>query len=236
MIQTEWSLHPQMFNLISSVWHKPMVDMFAIKINHKLPLYVSPVPDANSLNIDAFNIPYEGLDGYAFWNCSFHSKVIKNEHLQVQNNCSDPWLVQDALVLGSSESRNQNPITGTSLASSVETASQKYHQNLLYQHLHVWHQDNTKSHLNHSLSRWHRELRHLKDPHLEYCTRRGGPIFNCGANRIGWSTHRLLSQHAGFFIHLLIFKNLEPATIAGYRTAIAENLGLLARRWEKAWI
>ena len=56
IIQTEWSLHPQIFNLICKVWYKPMVDMFATKMNHKLPLYVSPDPDANALNIDALNI------------------------------------------------------------------------------------------------------------------------------------------------------------------------------------
>ena len=46
IIQTEWSLHPQIFSLICKVWHKPMVDMFATKLNHKLPIYVPPVPDA----------------------------------------------------------------------------------------------------------------------------------------------------------------------------------------------
>ena len=38
IIQTEWSLHPQIFSLICIVWHKPMVDMFATKLNHKLPI------------------------------------------------------------------------------------------------------------------------------------------------------------------------------------------------------
>ena len=40
VIQTEWSLHPQIFTLICKVWHKPMVDMLATKLNHKLPIYV----------------------------------------------------------------------------------------------------------------------------------------------------------------------------------------------------
>ena len=66
IIQREWSLHPQIFTLICKVWHTPMVDMFATKMNHKLPLYVSPVPDANALNIDALDISWEGLDGYVY--------------------------------------------------------------------------------------------------------------------------------------------------------------------------
>ena len=77
MIQTEWSLHPQMFNLICKVWQKPVVDMFATKMNHKLQLYGSPVPDANALNIDALNIPCEGLDGYDVCCVAFIPKVIQ---------------------------------------------------------------------------------------------------------------------------------------------------------------
>ena len=41
IIQTEWSLHPKVFHMICQIWHRPMVDMFATKINNKLPFYVS---------------------------------------------------------------------------------------------------------------------------------------------------------------------------------------------------
>ena len=74
IIQTEWSLHPQIFSLICIVWHKPM---FATKLNHKLPIYVSPVPDSNAVNIDALNISWEGLDGYAFCPVTLIPKVIQ---------------------------------------------------------------------------------------------------------------------------------------------------------------
>ena len=58
-------------------WHKPMVDMFATKLNHKPQIYVSPVPDANAMNIDALNISWEGLDGYAFCPVALIPKVIQ---------------------------------------------------------------------------------------------------------------------------------------------------------------
>ena len=77
IIQTEWSLHPQILSLICKVWHTPMVDMFATKLNHKLPIYVSPVPDANVMNIDALNISWEGLDGYAFCPVALIPRVIQ---------------------------------------------------------------------------------------------------------------------------------------------------------------
>ena len=42
---TEWSLHPQVFKQICQMWFTPHVDLFATHLNHKLPLYVSPIPD-----------------------------------------------------------------------------------------------------------------------------------------------------------------------------------------------
>ena len=41
---TEWSLHPQVFRQICQMWFTPHVDLFATHLNHKLPLYVSPIP------------------------------------------------------------------------------------------------------------------------------------------------------------------------------------------------
>ena len=78
------------------VWHKPMVDMFATKLNHKLPIYVSPVPDANAMNIDALNISWECLDGYAFcphWphllKPTFQSEVPSESHVS-ESSCLAP--------------------------------------------------------------------------------------------------------------------------------------------------
>ena len=38
---TEWSLHPQVFKQICHRWFIPHVDLFATRLNHKVPLYVS---------------------------------------------------------------------------------------------------------------------------------------------------------------------------------------------------
>ena len=53
---TEWSLHPQVFKQICQKWFTPHIDLFATHLNHKLPLYVSPVPHPNAWDIDALNI------------------------------------------------------------------------------------------------------------------------------------------------------------------------------------
>ena len=58
-----------------------MVDMFATKIDNKLPLYVSPVPDPNAMVVDALNISWEVLDGYAYCPIAVIPKIIKKREL-----------------------------------------------------------------------------------------------------------------------------------------------------------
>ena len=45
VIQTEWSLLQEIFDLLCGRWNTPTVDLFATRFNHKLPRFVSPVPD-----------------------------------------------------------------------------------------------------------------------------------------------------------------------------------------------
>ena len=78
---TKFSLHLQVFKQICQKWFTPHVDLFATHLNHKVPLYESPVPD-----IDPLNINWLGLTAYAYpptallhmviqiirqWNCLF---------------------------------------------------------------------------------------------------------------------------------------------------------------------
>ena len=77
VIQTEWSLHQQIFNQIYRVWHTPMVDLFATHLNYKLPIYVFPVPDRKAWKVDALNICWEGLDGYVFCPVAILPQVIQ---------------------------------------------------------------------------------------------------------------------------------------------------------------
>ena len=139
IIQTEWSLHPQIFTLICKVWHTPMVDMFATKMNHKLPLYVSPVPDANALNIDALNISWEGLDGYVYCPVALIPKVIQkmNTYRCKMIVVAPGWPMMHwfwDLVNLSTKPPLQLPHWPHLLK---QPFSHKYHQNLLYLNLHV---------------------------------------------------------------------------------------------------
>ena len=73
---TEWSLHPQVFKQICQKWFTPHVDLFSTRLNHKLPLYVSPVPGQNPWDIDALNINWSGLTAYAYSPMAFLHRVI----------------------------------------------------------------------------------------------------------------------------------------------------------------
>ena len=81
---TEWSLHPQVFKHICLKWFTPHVDLFATRLNHKVPLYVSPVPDQNAWDIDALNINWTGLTAYAYPPMALLHRVIQKVR---QSNC-----------------------------------------------------------------------------------------------------------------------------------------------------
>ena len=61
---------------LSQVVH-PHVDLFATRLNHKLPVYVSPVPDQNAWDIDALNINWSGLTAYAYPPTTLLHRVIQ---------------------------------------------------------------------------------------------------------------------------------------------------------------
>ena len=69
IIQTEWSLHQEVFNLLVQTWHLPRVDMFATKYNCKLAQYVSPVPDPNAWAVDALTVNWTctPFPQYPYW-------------------------------------------------------------------------------------------------------------------------------------------------------------------------
>ena len=66
-----------MFKQICQKWFIPHVDLFATHLNHKLPLYVSPIPDPKAWDIDALNINWTGLTAYAYPPTALFHRVIQ---------------------------------------------------------------------------------------------------------------------------------------------------------------
>ena len=50
---------------------------FATHLNHKVPLYISPVPDQIAWDIDALNVNWSGLSAYAYPLTAFLHRVIQ---------------------------------------------------------------------------------------------------------------------------------------------------------------
>ena len=122
---TEWSLHSQVFKQICQKWFTPHVDLFATRLNHKVPLYVSPVPDQNAWDIDALNINWSCLTAYAYPPTAVLHRVIqKNQAIQLSDHCNSPRLATDALVLGLSAALNRDPNSVTSVKNPSQTVPQ----------------------------------------------------------------------------------------------------------------
>ena len=122
---TEWSLHPQVFKQICHSWFTPHVDLFATRLTHKVPLYISPVPDQNAWDIDALNINWLGLTAYAYPPTALlHSMIQKIRQSSCPDHCNSPRLARDALVLGPSTALNRNPTSTTSVKNSSQTVPQ----------------------------------------------------------------------------------------------------------------
>ena len=65
-ISTEWSLNQEIANKIFQIMDFPSIDLFATRLNHRLPIYVSPIPDQKALSIDALSMDWNHIHAYAF--------------------------------------------------------------------------------------------------------------------------------------------------------------------------
>ena len=65
-ISTEWGLNQSVANAVFRMTQFPNLDLFATRLNHKLPLYVSPISDQKALTVDALTMNWNHIHGYAF--------------------------------------------------------------------------------------------------------------------------------------------------------------------------
>ena len=188
-IQTEWSLLPEVFQMICSMWHRPQIDLFATRFNNKLLLFVSPVPDSLASAVDALSLPWEDLDAYAFPAAAILGKVVeKLEDSPCKKNPSDCFgVAKHGLVLGSSGHVQPNP---TESAQRVDTVdfNQIPHRNLTNLNLNTWHLEPQQSRSRASLRQWQQELRFLKGDQPDQTMRQSGPFLQSGASLIRWTS------------------------------------------------
>ena len=190
-IQTEWSLLPEIFQKLCSKWHRPQIDLFATRFNHKLPQFVSPVPDSLAVAVDALTLPWEELDAYAFPPTAILGKVV--EKLQ-DSPCKRliliapgwpnmPWF-WDLVSMSS-----QVPLSLPNLPNLLtQPFSQIPHRNLTYLNLHAWLLEPHQSMNRASLRQWQQELRLLKEDQPDQSMRQSGPFLQSVASLIRWTS------------------------------------------------
>ena len=66
VLPSEWSLHPEICRKLWTIWGCPHIDLFATHQNHKLPVYISPIPDPQSYAVDAMIQVWDHLEAYAY--------------------------------------------------------------------------------------------------------------------------------------------------------------------------
>ena len=188
IIQTEWSLHPQIFQTICNRWHQPRIDLFATGYNNKLTLFVSPVPDPQAWAVDALSLSWENLDPYAFQPTAILGKVVE----KLQNEpCrrlipiapgwpNMPWFWD--LVTMSSQIR-------LSLSNLLtQPFNQTPHRNLTNLNLYAWLLEPQQSRSRGSLKQWQQELRLLRGDQPDQSTRQSGPFLQSGVSLIRWTS------------------------------------------------
>ena len=81
-LNTEWTLSRDVLLSVWEHWFRPQVDLFATAFSHRLPLYVSPVPDPRALAVDALSIDWSGMIGYAFPPFPIIAKVLRKARIE----------------------------------------------------------------------------------------------------------------------------------------------------------
>jgi hypothetical protein len=76
ILASEWSMSNRVLDRVWQIWDKPVLDLFATHLNHKMTSYVSPVPDPGALQVDAFAMSWKGLYAYAYPPTAVLKKVI----------------------------------------------------------------------------------------------------------------------------------------------------------------
>ena len=78
---TEWQLHPGLFQKICEAWGTPEIDLFANRLNAQLPVYGSWKPDPGALLTDAMTVDWSQWFFYAFPPFGMVGRVLqKVEH------------------------------------------------------------------------------------------------------------------------------------------------------------
>ena len=66
VLSWEWTLQQSVFSRLRTRFPDMEVDLFATRLNNRLPWFVSPFPDPLAVDSDAWTMSRDGLQAYAF--------------------------------------------------------------------------------------------------------------------------------------------------------------------------
>jgi hypothetical protein len=66
LVSTEWTLHMDVVQSVRDLWGSPTIDLFATKMNNRLPQYMSPLPDLKALAVNALAVSWDDMNAYTF--------------------------------------------------------------------------------------------------------------------------------------------------------------------------
>ena len=227
VIQTEWSLH-QVFNLLVQTWHRPQVDMFATKYNCKLAQYVSPVPDPSAWAVDANSLL--GKPRHVCFSPSIVTGQGGQQTVGPSLQESDPHssgLAQHAMVLGPGGTVISDPSLPTQSSRPSDTAiqqgaSQESDQSKptrLAPRAEAIKEQGFSSPVASRI-----EAPQRSSTRTVYQAKWAVFVRWCESSQVDFRSPSV-KQIADFLLHLFQEKNLQPSTIDGYRSAIADKLG-----------
>ena len=218
VVGTEWSLHPQVARSLLRVWGNPSIDLFATCLNAKLPLYCSLVPGPQAVFEDAFRLPCDDLDLYAFPPFPLVGRVIARvrEASRVTMTLVAPlWpekeLFTDLLLL----------LTQPPLALPWwDSLLRQPHCNLFHQGVHAWRLSSVTS-----------ESRAFREGLLESRLYQSRWQIFCGwcCGRGVAPVNATVPVVVDFLIHLRHDKGLSVSAVKGYSSALNSVLALKGR-------
>lgn len=80
-LPSEWTLNTEVFTMILQHFPLMSVDLFATRLNNRLPVFVSPVPDPRAWAVDALFLDWTNLDLYAFPPTPLIPKILQRLEL-----------------------------------------------------------------------------------------------------------------------------------------------------------
>ena len=226
-ISTEWGLNQSVANAVFRMTQFPNLDLFATRLNHKLPLYVSPIPDQKALSIDALTMNWNHIHGYAF--PPFHlipSVINKIRTAQCKVVLIAPfwpnrtWFPELLNLLISS------PITLPIRPNLLEQLHGKFlHQNPGLLQLHAWELSNNPSEIK-------KNSKEVADHVSRACRESTRKVYDAKWRVfVDWSNQKQINPIkasptviADFLIFLFRDKKCQVSTIKGYRSTISNTL------------